>query len=343
MSFLQAQANKPRPDGQTIQIIVTTHSPNLASELPLSHLALIEGGRAFPLSEGKTKLSVSDYRFLERFLDVTKANLFFARAVLVVEGDAENILLPVIAKLLGRDFSEFGVSVVNVGGVGLGRYARVFMREDPVADGEIGIRVACMTDMDVMPDNAPWIVGILKEGDEVPKRPPSKRQWRIKSDFPEGGLEQRRKDRTNKASGQQVQTFVANEWTLEFDLAYFGLFNSVWRSAVLALADDRIQAGKITEEQAIADNSEELQALKDQALDAATMAAHAYAKFEHEGASKAIAAQYLADRLQGAIEKMEVDAEQLRNKLPPYVVAAIAFVTRLFEDPAADGVGDVVG
>lgn len=343
MSFLQAQADKPRPDGQTIQIIVTTHSPNLASELPLSHLALIEGGRAFPLSEGKTKLSKSDYRFLERFLDVTKANLFFARAVLIVEGDAENILLPVIAKLLGRDFSEFGVSVVNVGGVGLGRYARVFMREDPVADGEIGIRVACMTDMDVMPNNAPWIVGILKEGDEVPKRPPSKRQWRIKSDFPEGGLEQRRKDRTDKASGQQVQTFVADEWTLEFDLAYFGLFNSVWRSAVLALADDRIQAGKITEEKAITDNADELKALKDQAFDAATMAAHAYAKFEHEGASKAIAAQYLAERLEGAIEKKQIDAEQLRKKLPPYVVAAIAHVTRPFEDQPADDVGDVVG
>lgn len=342
MSFLQAQATKERPDGQTIQIIVTTHSPNLASELPLSHLALIEGGRAFPLSEGKTKLSKSDYRFLERFLDVTKANLFFARAVLIVEGDAENILLPVIAKLLGRDFSEFGVSVVNVGGVGLGRYARVFMREDPATDGEIGIRVACITDMDVMPNNAPWIVGILKKDDEVPKRPPSKRQWRIKSDFPEGGLEQRRKDRTEKASGQQVQTFVANEWTLEFDLAYFGLIKSVWRSAVLALADEKIQAGKITEEQAVAECAEELKALEDQGLDPATMAAHAYAKFEHEGASKAIAAQYLAERLEWAIGKKKITAEQLREKLPPYVVAAIAHVTRPFADPPADDVGDVV-
>jgi 5-methylcytosine-specific restriction protein B len=133
-------------------------------------------------------------------------------------------------------------------------------REDPAADGEIGIRVACMTDMDVMPDNAPWIVGILKEGDEVPKRPPSKRQWRIKSDFPEGGLAQRRKDRTEKASGQKVQTFVADEWTLEFDLAYFGFINSVWRSAALALADDKIQAGKIKEEEVIAAGAEELTA-----------------------------------------------------------------------------------
>lgn len=342
MSFLQAQAEKKRPDGQTIQIIVTTHSPNLASELPLSHLSLIKGGRAFPLSEGKTKLSKSDYRFLERFLDVTKANLFFARAVLIVKGDAENILLPVIAKLLGRDFAEFGVSVVNVGGVGLGRYARVFMREDPEADGEIGLRVACMTDMDVMPDNAPWIVGILKEGDPVPERPPSRRRWRIKSDFAEGGLEQWRKDRAEKASGQQVETFVANEWTLEFDLAYFGLIQSVWCAAVLALADDKIQAGKLTKDMAAEDGLRDFNALKAQGLDAATMAAHAYAKFEREGASKPIAAQYLAERLESEFEEKKIDAKQLREKLPPYVVDAIAHVTRSFEETPAAGAADVV-
>ena len=341
MSFLQAQAEKKRPDGQTIQIIVTTHSPNLASELPLSHLALIQGGRAFPLSEGKTKLSKSDYRFLERFLDVTKANLFFARAVLIVEGDAENILLPIIARLLGRDFAEFGVSVVNVGGVGLGRYARVFMRENPETDGEIGIRVACMTDMDVMPDNAPWIVGILKEGEPIPERPPSRRQWRIKSDFAESELEQRRKDRIEKASGQQVQTFVTNEWTLEFDLAYFGLIQFVWGAAALALADDKIQAGKITNAEAVADSLPDFTALKAQGLDAATMAAHAYAKFEHEGASKTIAAQYLAELLERGFKEKKIDARQLREKLPPYVVDAIAHVTRPFEDPPADGVKDV--
>lgn len=84
MSFLQAQASKPRPDGQKIQIVVTTHSPNLGSDLQLDNLALIQGGRAFPLCRGKTQLGASDYRFLERFLDVTKANLFFARAVMIV-------------------------------------------------------------------------------------------------------------------------------------------------------------------------------------------------------------------------------------------------------------------
>ena len=65
----------------------------------------------------------------------SKANLFFARGVLIVEGDAENILLPTIARLAGSDLTAHGVSIVNVGGVGLRRYARIFRRKDTAVSG----------------------------------------------------------------------------------------------------------------------------------------------------------------------------------------------------------------
>jgi len=342
MSFLQEQAKKERADGQRIQIIVTTHSPNLASDLHLDNLALIEGGRAFPLCQGNTKLSPSDYRFLERFLDVTKANLFFARAVLIVEGDAENVLLPVIAKLLDRDFHHHGVSVVNVGGVGLGRYARIFMREDPAKDGAINIPVACVTDMDVMPDVAPWIVGKLEAGQPVPVRPPSKRQWRVKADFPDDALEQRRTDRRAKASGQKVDTFVANEWTLEYDLAFHGLGKHVFRAASLALADDRLNTGTAVQADVIAAADVAYQAIAEAAPDQETLGSHVYALFEVDGASKAIAAQYLAELLEKDVKAGELDASTLRNLLPPYAVAAIAHVTAPFDAPAAAPAGEPV-
>ena len=51
----------------------------------------MSAGKAFPLKASLTKLDKSDYMFLRRFLDVTKANMFFAKGVLIVEGDAENI------------------------------------------------------------------------------------------------------------------------------------------------------------------------------------------------------------------------------------------------------------
>ena len=118
MQFLQERVDKTRADGQSIQIIVTTHSPNLASVIKLDNLVLLDDRKAFPLHSGATRLETSDYRFLERFLDVTKANLFFARGVMIVEGDGEGILVPTLARLIGRDFTEHGVSVVSVGGIG---------------------------------------------------------------------------------------------------------------------------------------------------------------------------------------------------------------------------------
>ncbi|GLQ82651.1 hypothetical protein GCM10007881_61740 [Mesorhizobium huakuii] len=343
MSFLQAQANKKRADGQQIQIIVTTHSPNLASDLKLDNLALIRGGRAFPLCHGKTKLSASDYRFLERFLDVTKANLFFARAVMIVEGDAETILLPVVAKLLGRDFHSHGVSLVNVGGVGLGRYARILMREDPEKDGMINVPVACVTDIDVMPDMAPWIVGKLEPGQPVPVRPPSRRQWRIKADLPGDELEQRRAERRAKASGQRVETFVAGEWTLEYDLAFHGLGKQMYCAASLALADDRLNAGAAVRADVVATADLVYQAIVGAGPDQETLGSHVYALFEAEGASKAIAAQYLAELLEKEIEAGTLDAETLRAQLPPYVVAAIVHVTAPFVAAAGTAAGSVAG
>lgn len=331
MAFLQAQVAKERADGQHIQIIVTTHSPSIASDLRLDNLVLIEQGRAFPLRKGMTKLDSSDYSFLERFLDATKTNLFFARGVMIVEGDAENILMPVLARLLNRDFAEYGVSVVNVGGVGLGRYARIFMRTDPTADGEISVPVACVTDLDVMPDCAPEIVGKIKPGDVIPPRPPSKRQWRVKSEFSSMELMERRQSRIDKASGQNVQTFVAGEWTLEYDLAFSGLAKEVWEAAVLALADERIHKGTVTRDDAVKERAAEFAALS--ALHAEVLASHVYAKFEAEGASKAIGAQYLAELLEKAIKNGTLSADGLCLKLPDYILDAIGYVTSPLAEP----------
>jgi putative ATP-dependent endonuclease of OLD family len=312
---------------------VTTHSPSIASDLHLDNLVLIEQGRAFPLRKGMTELDNSDYSFLERFLDATKSNLFFARGVMIVEGDAENILMPVLARLLNRDFAEYGVSIVNVGGVGLGRYARIFMRADPTKEGQISVPVACVTDMDVMPDCAPEIVGKIKPGEIIPPRPPSKRQWRVRSEFPGTELAKFRKTRSDKASGQNVKTFVADEWTLEYDLAFSGLAKEVWMASVLALADERIHSGKLTCVAAVKECAIEFDELSGLAPE--VLASHVYAKFEAQGASKAIGAQYLAGLLERAFVTGKLDASGLISKLPDYLVSAIGYVTSPLVKPVS--------
>lgn len=322
MSFLEKQAE----GGADVQVILTTHSPNVASVLPLNSLVLMQKGRAFSLAEGKTKLRTEDYRFLERFLDVTKANLFFARGVMIVEGDAENLLLPTLAKLLDRDFAKYGVSIVNVGGIGLGRYAKILMRKDAVG-GEVGIPVACVTDLDVMPDCAPEILGIkkTKDGDWPPI---SERRWLKDSDFPKDGQTrpQFRKGKEDKVKGQGVETFVADKWTLEYDLADAELAEEIFVAAKLALADEKICAEEIEKDVVDTAARKEFKALADDG----TRASEVYRLYAHKTrktASKTVAAQYLAELLISKDAKEEWTPEKWEEVLPVYLVEAIKHVS----------------
>ncbi|MBN2830476.1 MAG: AAA family ATPase, partial [Candidatus Cloacimonetes bacterium] len=128
------------------QFILTTHSTTIGSSIPLESLILCKNDNAFPMWDGKTKLAKGDYKFLERFLDSTKANLFFANGVIMVEGDAENILIPTIAKLIGKPLHKHGVSIVNVGSTAFQRYAKIFNRVDGT---KLKIPVSVVTDLDI--------------------------------------------------------------------------------------------------------------------------------------------------------------------------------------------------
>ena len=324
IQFLNDKVGEKRTDGQKIQIIITTHSPNLASAIELDNLVLIHERRAYPLARNFTRLESSDYGFLARFLDVTKSNLFFARGVLIVEGDAENILLPTIARLLQRDLTEHGVSIVNVGGVGLRRFARIFQRKETEQDGEIKIPVACITDLDVMPDCAPEILGKVEPGTPWP----TKRRWRAKKDFPDGKLAERREALRAKASGQKVETFVADEWTLEYDLAFAGLAQEVWLAAHLAKADDSIHANIKRIPQIARNALRQYRRLKEQYPEAEVLCSHIYELFgESSGASKAIAAQYLSCLLERLSRRGRLNSAQLRALLPKYLTGAVDYVT----------------
>ena len=352
MKFMQEVLNR---EGNTVQVIITTHSPNLASAIELGNLVIVRKGKAFSLAQGQTELEGSDYRFLQRFLDVTKANLFFARGVMIVEGDSENLLIPTLAKIVGRDFTTYGISIVNVGGIGLRRYARIFQRKNVENEKELDIRVACVTDMDVMPDCAPTIIGKLKETDEWPPLN-SKRHWRAKRDVPD--LQFVRNAKREKAMGQCVKSFVSDEWTFEYDLALGpkdetggfpgGLAEDVYVAASLAEKDEKLtrQFGvDVSEQPSLLDENSfekiEAAALKSFAdltnaasASASTscateeiIAAHVYAKFASGSASKAIAAQYLAERLMRKHLSGELTAQSLRARLPTYLVEAIDYVT----------------
>ena len=266
MEFLrQAAERKIEGANRAVQVLLSTHSPNLASKIPLANLVLLQGRRAFPLANDQTLLETGDYRFLERFLDVTKANLFFPHGVLIVEGAAEAIILPTLAKLIGKELTEHGVSIVNVGSRGLRRFSRIFQRKEqgvPTMD----VPVACLADFDVMPDCAPEILGLVEGADDA-KWQSSKRRWKAVRDFGDSA-EQRDKSlaelrgHLKEDDGQSVRTFVADYWTLEYDLARCGLAEPLFVAACLAKNDDPLNKEKKKREDVIAEAKVEFATLK---------------------------------------------------------------------------------
>ena len=128
------------------QFILSTHSITLASKIKLENLIVLKDKEAYPMSADYTMMSPADYKFLERFLDATKANLFFAKGLIMVEGDAENLLVPAMAEVLERPLYKYGVSVVNVGSTAYKRYVNIFKRKDEKA---FDMPIAVISDLDV--------------------------------------------------------------------------------------------------------------------------------------------------------------------------------------------------
>lgn len=174
-----------------VQLIVTTHSPNIGSKVPLEKLLLCDGNSVHSFVKGSTELDGNDYKFLETFLDVTKANLFFARGVIMVEGWSEELLLPSLAKKLKKDMTRCGVSIVNVGSTAFLKYSKIFKRR---SNPQVDIPVAIVTDLDVKPDEeAETVDGVGKKEAKISK---------IKSEF----------------DGSNVKSYISPQWTLEYCL-----------------------------------------------------------------------------------------------------------------------------
>jgi putative ATP-dependent endonuclease of the OLD family len=209
-----------------IQSILTTHSPNLASKVKLDSIIICNGGGAFPMgtdAEDKplSELSPEDHQFLELFLDTTKANLFFARGVILVEGWSEELLLPALARamkragLIKKDLTQSQVSVVNVGGTSHLRYAKIFARK---AEPHLNIRVAVVTDVDV----PVWEKTLQVDAEGKPVKDAANRNCYTFSKRDPATVDAETAAAQAalfaKYDQQSIKAFVAPCWTLEYSL-----------------------------------------------------------------------------------------------------------------------------
>ncbi len=114
-------------DDRVLSILLTTHSPHIASIAPLQSIVLLQdtgSGGTVGHSTVEAKLTASESEDIGRYLDVTRAEMLFARGIILVEGDAEKFLLPVFAENMGYPFDQLGITVCSVAGTNFKPYAK---------------------------------------------------------------------------------------------------------------------------------------------------------------------------------------------------------------------------
>ncbi len=127
-------------------VLLTTHSPNVVSVTPIKSLVVLrDSGPAGTIGHSAANLSIHDQEImdLERYLDVTRGEIVFARGVILVEGTAEEYLVPHFARLLEFDLDRHGISVCAVEGTNFAPYVAFLT--------SLGIPFVVLTDGDPNP------------------------------------------------------------------------------------------------------------------------------------------------------------------------------------------------
>jgi putative ATP-dependent endonuclease of OLD family len=147
-NYLRARGDAAQSQPEPRSIMLTTHSPNVASVAPLTNVVVLRHvaaeGHTVARSLANTELEPEERDDLERYLDVTRGELFFSKAVLLVEGDAEKFLVPTLAKLYHADFDldAIGITVCSIAGTNFAPYVKLLGPQG------LDIPFAVLTDFD---------------------------------------------------------------------------------------------------------------------------------------------------------------------------------------------------
>lgn len=323
MKLLQFINSKVETAG--VQCFITTHSPNISAKVSPSNIIVLNNGKAFPLRSAETEALPEDYKYLQKFLDATKANVFFAKSLLFVEGDGENILLPEISRLLGKPLENYGVSIIKYDNSGSWkRFARLFLRRNNDGDSSAWnpVKVCVLRDLDLWPDCA-------EEKDDGSNLYGFKNWTENNSNYWLQNckdLDQKIVDLKDGLERQNVKVIISNDWTFEYCLAKYGLYEECFctlknadKNEISETATRDEKATFILSKVSKTDFAYDMAALLEkQRIDNLTAAINALPADElKQDDSLAIIRQEVYNKF----------ALELKGKLPPYIIEAIEFVT----------------
>lgn len=132
------------------QIFVSSHSPTITAKADLDSLIVLQeqGNEITSFAVKKSNLDDTNKKYLRKFLDVTKCQLFFSNGVILVEGISEALLIQTFSEIIGPDYSieKKGVELVNLNGVAFDHFGKLFNSDDP--NSRLNCRCAILTDDD---------------------------------------------------------------------------------------------------------------------------------------------------------------------------------------------------
>ncbi|MEQ9263117.1 MAG: AAA family ATPase [Owenweeksia sp.] len=126
------------------QIIYSTHSTQISEVSNVKNINILAKKSNYAeVYQPSTDLLPKNINQIQRYLDAVRTNLLFAKGVILVEGDAEEILIPIMIKeVFGVSLDELGISLINIRSTGFENVAQLFNEK------RIKRKCAILTDLD---------------------------------------------------------------------------------------------------------------------------------------------------------------------------------------------------
>ena len=143
-------------DSLNQQIFVTTHSSNISAVAGIDNMFMLaydrDGENAdcrqqslfeqFKDKDDRTTVKAEAKAHLTKFLDVTRSDMLFADKIILVEGIAEKLLMPLFMELCGCPYEDEHVSIVEIGGKHFNYFVELYN------GNAVAKKVLCITDND---------------------------------------------------------------------------------------------------------------------------------------------------------------------------------------------------
>lgn len=138
-----------------LQTIITTHSSHITAESNFSDIKYFYKDDSKKIVEAKnlTSLEVAyendpkNYQFLKQYLTISRSEVFFADKIILIEGDTERLLLPIMMKKLDlekQNDDKIPLLSQNISIVEVGHYTNIY---DKFIEF-LGIKTLIITDID---------------------------------------------------------------------------------------------------------------------------------------------------------------------------------------------------